>query len=63
MTALVGLSFYPDPASGLSLGDPICAHLQVKIQGWTDEQVILSLILLNLAGGDCMDDLRVLEKR
>jgi hypothetical protein len=24
--------------------------------------MILSLILLNLAGGDCVDDLRILEK-
>jgi hypothetical protein len=30
-------------------------------QGWTDEQMIMALVLLNLAGGDCVDDLRVLE--
>ena len=34
----------------------------MKAQGWTDEQMILSLILLNLAGGDCVDDLKILEK-
>jgi hypothetical protein len=34
----------------------------VKEQGWTDEQSILALILLNLAGGDSVDDLKVLEK-
>jgi hypothetical protein len=30
-------------------------------QGWTDAQEVVSLLLLNLAGGDCVDDLRVLE--
>ena len=30
-------------------------------QGWTDEQTVISLILLNLAGGDSVDDLRILE--
>src|SRR5208337_4569184 len=30
-------------------------------QGWTDEQMVMSLVLLNVAGGDCVDDLRVLE--
>ena len=62
MTALAGLPVYLDLASVLGLGDHIRTHLQVKAQGWTDEQMILSLILLNLAGGDCVDDLTVLEK-
>jgi len=37
--------------------------LQVKEdkQGWTDSQVVLSIVLLNLAGGDCVEDLKVLE--
>ena len=30
-------------------------------QGWTDSQVVLSLVLLNLAGGDCVDDIKILE--
>ncbi len=62
MTALAGLPVYLDLASVLGLGDHIRAHLQVKAQGWTDEQMILSLILLNLAGGDCVGDLKILEK-
>lgn len=62
MTALAGLPVYLDLASVLGLGDHIRTHLQVKAQGWTDEQMILALILLNLAGGDCVDDLRILEK-
>ena len=62
MTALAGLPVYLDLASVLGLGEHIHRHMQVKNQGWTDEQTILSLILLNLAGGDSVDDLTVLEK-
>lgn len=64
MTALGGLPIYLDLASVLGLGDSIRAHVQVRGsgQGWTDEQAVLSLMLLNLAGGDCIDDIRILEK-
>jgi hypothetical protein len=36
-------------------------HLHITTQGWTDQQIIISLILLNLAGGESVDDLRILE--
>ena len=62
MTALAGLPLYFDLASALGLADSIAAHMHVKVQGCTDEQMILSLILLNLAGGDCVDDLKILER-
>ena len=61
MTSLAGLPVYLDLASVLNLGESISTHLHVKVQGWTDEQVVLSLILLNLAGGESVDDLRILE--
>jgi len=61
MTALAGLPVYLDLASVLGLGDHIRAHLHVKAQGWTDEQIITSLVLLNLAGGDSVDDIRILD--
>jgi Transposase DDE domain group 1 len=61
MTALAGLPIYLDLARLLDLGESISTHLHTKMQGWTDEQIVLSLILLNLAGGDCVDDLRILE--
>jgi hypothetical protein len=62
MTALAGLPVYLDLASVLGLGEHIRRHMHIKGRGWTDEQTILSLILLNLAGGDSVDDLTVLEK-
>jgi hypothetical protein len=62
MTALAGLPVYLDLASVLGLGEHIHQHMHIKERGWTDEQTLLSLILLNLAGGDSVDDLEVLEK-
>jgi hypothetical protein len=64
MTALAGLPIYLDLASVLDVGDCIRAHIHVKEsgQGWTDEQAVLSLMLLNLAGGDCVDDIKILER-
>src|SRR5512137_1390769 len=64
MTALAGLPIYLDLASVLGVADCIRAHVHVRRsdQGWTDEQAVLSLMLLNLAGGDCIDDIRILEK-
>lgn len=63
MTALAGLPAYLDLAQVTGLSKSIQKHLQVRkdTQGWSDTQMILSLVLLNLAGGDCMDDLRYLE--
>src|SRR5208337_25525 len=62
LTALAGLPVYLDLASVLGLGNHIRAHMHVKVQGWTDEQVITSLVLLNLAGGDAVDDMKILAK-
>jgi hypothetical protein len=65
MTALGGLPAYLELAIVARLTDSIQRHLEVcalKKQGWTDTQIIMSLILLNIAGGDCVDDLRILEQ-
>jgi hypothetical protein len=63
MTAFGGLPLYLDLASVAGLSKAIDEHLGVRVegQGWTDSEVVLSLVLLNLAGGDCVEDLRVLE--
>jgi hypothetical protein len=64
MTALAGLPTYLDLAYVAGLSRSIQKHVKLREgkQGWTDAQVITSLILLNLAGGDSVDDLRLLEK-
>jgi len=62
MTGLAGLPVYLDLMQAMHLPELIGSHLQMKQRGWTDEQMIISLMLLNIAGGDCVEDLRKLEK-
>jgi hypothetical protein len=62
MTGLAGLPLYLDLARALGLPESIERNLSFRpSQGWTDSQMILSLMLLALAGGECVDDLRMLE--
>jgi hypothetical protein len=63
MTALAGLPVYLDLARAIGLHKSIKKHVKVRKgeQGWTDSQIVLSLVLLNLAGGDCVDDIKILE--
>ncbi|MFH1141788.1 MAG: IS1380 family transposase [Chloroflexota bacterium] len=64
MTALAGLPAYLELGMVSGLSDSIRRHMQVwarRTQGWTDRQVVMTLVLLNLVGGDCVDDVRVLE--
>ena len=63
MTALGGLPTYLDLAQVAGLSKSVERHLGVRTkgQGWTDSQIVLSLILLNIAGGDCVEDLHQLE--
>jgi hypothetical protein len=62
MTSLAGLPVYLDLASALGVPESIDRHLHLRpTQGWTDRQMVLSLMLLGLAGGDCVDDLKILE--
>ena len=61
VTGLAGLPVYLDLASVMGINESIERHLHIKQQSWTDRQTLLSLILTNLAGGDCVDDLRKLQ--
>jgi len=60
---LAGLPAYLDLAKVIGLSKSIQKHLKVREggQGWTDSQMVLSLVLLNLAGGDCVEDIKVVE--
>jgi hypothetical protein len=62
MTALAGLPVYLDLAQVMRLSESVEQHIGVRAdRGWTDAQVVTSLVLLNLAGGDSVDDLDILE--
>jgi len=63
MTALAGLPLYLEFAHAMGIPRLIADGLRAREgdQGWTDDQMIMALVLLNVAGGDCVDDLRVIE--
>ena len=64
MTALSGLAAYLDLAEAARLGESVRRHVGGRegTQGWTDAQMVTALVMLNLSGGESVDDLRVLEK-
>lgn len=63
LTALAGLPMYLDlvHASGLPKMIARRVGVRAKGQGWTDPALIVSLMMLNVAGGECVEDLNVLE--
>jgi hypothetical protein len=61
LTSFAGLPLYIELGMTTGLCQKIKQVLQIKSRGWTDLQIIMSLILLNLVGGDCVDDIERLE--
>jgi hypothetical protein len=63
MTALAGLPLYLDLAHLIGLRRLISEHVRARQgdRGWTDDQIVIALVLLNLAGGTCVEDIRALE--
>jgi hypothetical protein len=63
LTGLGGLPIYLDLAHIVGLRDSIARHLGQpgSSQGWSVEQLLTTLILLNLSGGECVEDLAKLE--
>jgi len=62
LTSLAGLPVYLDLVHSSGLAAASRRHVQIAgTQGWLDIQITLALIFLNLAGGDCMEDLERLE--
>ena len=62
VTGHAGLLPYIDLACVLGLAGEVDARVGVcGEQGWMDRHHVLSLIPLNLAGGECVEDIRMLE--
>jgi hypothetical protein len=63
MTALAGLPPYLEFGYVMGLSRSIENRLRIRggDQGWSDGETVMSLILLNLAGGQGLSDLDVLE--
>jgi hypothetical protein len=60
-TAFGGLPLFLEMAQACGLTHTVEQQMQLKTQGWMDSQIILSLLLLNIAGGDCVEDINRLE--
>lgn len=63
LTAFGGIGAYLDLASRSGFTRSIERHVGVreKGQGWTDAEMVLSVVLLNLVGGECVADVERLE--
>jgi hypothetical protein len=62
LTSLAGLPLYLDLIHASGLGAAIRGQVHVSgARGWLDIQMVLAVIFLNLAGGDCVEDLERLE--
>ena len=63
LTSLAGLPLYFDLIKASGLGAAIRRHVRAAGgQGWLDIQMVLAAIFLNLAGGDCVEDIERLER-
>ena len=62
LTSFAGLPLYVELAKQSGFVQYINETLKTKIRGWTDAEMILPLVLLNLAGGDCISDIERLEQ-
>ena len=64
VTALSGLVTYLELAHAAGLRSSVERHVGLREfgQGWTDSQMVNSLVLLNLAGGESVSDLDIMDK-
>ncbi len=63
VTAVAGVLLYLDLLTKMGFSDMVQTHVCAKEgkQGWNDYRFILSIMLLNICGGDCVDDIAKLE--
>jgi hypothetical protein len=63
VTALAGLPVCLDLIAVMRLSASVRRHVQVRLggRGWCDATQVVSLVLLNIAGGDCVEDIDGLE--
>ena len=62
LTGLAGLPLYLDLWRATGLEQSVARRVAVSgAQGWSDRQMVSALVLVNLAGGDGLDDLDRLE--
>ena len=63
LTSFAGLPLYLEMIAASGLAGAVRKHVQAAgRQGWFDVQMTLAVVLLNLAGGDCVEDIERLER-
>lgn len=62
LTGFAGLPLYVELCVQSGFIQHINQTMHTKRRGWTDAEMILSLIVLNIAGGDCITDIERLER-
>ena len=63
LTSLAGLPVYLDLVKAIGLAGTIRRRVcAAGSQGWLDIQMVLAVVFLNLAGGDCVADIERLER-
>ena len=63
VTALAGILPYMDLLQVSELRSSVERHLgTTRRQGWSESQLCIALLLLNLVGGESVDDVRILER-
>jgi hypothetical protein len=62
-TSLTGLLIFLDLLHKMGFVQMVNRNLHAKAdkQGWRDVQFLISLLLLNISGGDCVDDIKLME--
>lgn len=62
-TALCGSLLYLDLLCKMRFFQTVSSHLHAKKdkQGWSDAEFVVTIMLLNICGGDCVDDMKSLE--
>jgi hypothetical protein len=62
MTGFGGLPVYMEAIHQIGMKDWLEKHLHVRgNQGWKDWQIVTAVMLLNIAGGESVDDLNILS--
>ena len=63
MPAPSGLAMYVELAHVAGLRSSVERHVGLRefVHNWTDSQMVNSLVLLNLAGGESVSDLNILD--
>ena len=60
-TSLGGLPLFMEMAKISGLSHTIKCSLKLNTQGWSDQEIIESIMQLNISGGDCVEDIDRLE--